>query len=156
VDAAVKTTERRLTGRSRKAGEAAGHSGQEIRAGSEGDVVRAIEPGQHRGGRTAEGAVSGNVIGEWRGDDERIPSWISYRGGIAIRIAIANGGHRAPEVVSILCILRADGRVGHGDIQKCEQARGLCQCVTPRGSNDLGNTIPVPRWRFSAGAVCPE
>src|SRR5207245_9186039 len=117
---------------------------------------RAIESGQHRRGRATEGTVARSVVREWRSDDERAPSRIGDRGGIIIRVTVANGCHRAPEVVGVLRVPSTDGCVSQGDVQKCEQARIFFQRVTLRGGDVLRNTIPVPRWCLSAGTVCPK
>ena len=70
VNAPEETAVRRFRGRGRKTAEAAMHPRQEIRARSEGDVVRTVESGEDSSRGTAEGAMARNVAGERRRDDE--------------------------------------------------------------------------------------
>ena len=58
VDAPVETAQSRFLRRSGKTGEAALHTRQEIRAGGERDVIRAVKVGQDARGGAAEGAVA--------------------------------------------------------------------------------------------------
>src|SRR5688572_30503452 len=98
MNASIETADRSLFRGSGEAGETAEHTGQEVRAGREGDVVRAVKHRQDRRRRTAESAVAGNVVGERRRPDKGTPRRIRFSRRVAVGGAIANRSHGPPEV----------------------------------------------------------
>src|SRR5437867_5349572 len=66
--------------------------------------------------------MAGDVVRKrWR-HDERTPGWVGLCRGIAIGVAVANRGDRAPKVKCVLGVPSTNGGIGHGDVEQSEQA----------------------------------
>ena len=92
--------------------------------------------------------MAGDVIRKrWRYDERHpVQFWFSE----------SNRGYRSPEVEGVLGVPRANGSVGHRDVQERKQPSVFLERVALRVGNNLRNAVPVAGRRFGAGAVGPE
>ena len=121
VDTSVDAALAGLLRGSVEAVEATGHAWQ-ARAVARERLICAKEVGEHAGRGAAVGAVTGDVFGEGRSDEKRLPGVVFGGGGVAVGLTLLNGRDRAPGCIDVLGVPGGDACVGEGDVEFGEQA----------------------------------
>src|SRR5262249_28240227 len=101
-------------------------------------------------------AVARDVIRERRRHDKRTPFEIWRGGGISVDVAVVNGGDGSPEIEAVLGIPGTNRRIGHGKIQKREEASIVIDRVPKSGTYLLGDAVPMTRRCLRARPVGPK
>ena len=90
---------------------------------------------EHRPEGPRHDAVGARILGMHGGLDERRPARIPVGGAVAVEIAVADGGDRAPEIVGVLGVEDRDQAVVHRHRGQREQARVVGDVAAGRARN---------------------
>ncbi len=110
---------------------------------------------EHRAQGRRDDAVGARILGVHRRVDERRPARIPLGRAVAVHVAVADGGDRAPEIVGVLGVEDRDQAVVHGHRGQREQAcvvghvaaGGAGDRAGDRPVDGRGRRFPEPRHR---------
>lgn len=89
------------------------------------NAVVAESVGDDGGAGLADPGVTGRVLLERRGVQQRLPGWVGVGGRVAVGVGVLDGGDGAPGVVVVLRVPDRDDGVDHGDGGLGEDAGGV-------------------------------
>ena len=116
-------------------------------AAREGEVglIAAQDTGEDYRGGAAERALRGRIVGDGRGVLMTVPGRVTRGGIVAVVVALADGGDRAPRIVHIADLEARDERVCHCHVHEGQDTGAVPGVEVARGRHRARDGVPGAR-----------